>query len=255
MSAQQPGLRITGLAGVALDGVTEARWGQAEVLVKTVAAHPNVVVNEYIANRLAIALGIPVPLGDIATDDAGVPVWAVAAIRDRGFDMPPPSAAILQQVPESMRAKMVCFDALIQNDDRSDENILVGSAGHAWLIDHDQSLFCDRTDRTAFLSARRDQPWNDFGRLWRLAPPTPQAVIDAAAHLRGMSVDVIHEATSQLRRRSLINAAEQESLVDFVTHRRDNIHRLVDPSAIQSVEVRHHPANQDPLWDEGGEHS
>ncbi|RPF22641.1 hypothetical protein EDD34_3310 [Myceligenerans xiligouense] len=225
-------MRVTSLEGVAVDGVTEARWGTADVLVKSNRAHANVVVNEYLANRMAGALGVPVPLGDLWFDGNKEPHWVVAVVRDRGIDLPPPSAAIMRKVPEAVRARMVCFDALIQNDDRTDENILVGQSGEAWLIDHDQSLFTDNPDRARFLNARRDQGWRDFGRLWRLAPPRAEAVHVVADQMASLSIDAIVQYTGHLRSSALLSKPEQEAAVDFIRHRRDNIHRLVDPVAV-----------------------
>jgi hypothetical protein len=248
-------MRVTSLAGHTMDGVTEARWGQAEVLVKTNRIHPNVVVNEYIANRLAVILGVPVPLGDLSFDGDNEPQWVVAAVRDRGIDLPPPSAAILRRVPEPTRAKMVCFDALIQNDDRTDENILVGSSGEAWLIDHDQSLFTDRRDRAPFLNARRDQRWLDSGRLWRLAPPSTDHVLAAATRMASMNIEAVEEILGHLRNHSLIEKIEQDAVIDFIHHRRDNIHRLVDRMAVEEGAVRYGDASGAEAPSEGGENA
>lgn len=237
--AQQPGMRVTEIGHAAEGGVTEANWGRADVLVKPNTAHPNVVVNEYLANRLALALGVPVPVGDIWMDGEGDPHWVVAAVRDRGVDLPPPTDTSLLRVPEELRAMMVCFDTLILNDDRHAENVLVSPAGKAWLIDHDQSLFCEspRDGRVAFIRARRQQRWSDSGALWRAARPSHAAIHAAASKMRLLAVDVVSEASDYLRGRRLMTLEDRGALLAVLTWRRDNLLRLVDRRAVRYTEV------------------
>ncbi|QHO90172.1 hypothetical protein CWT12_00840 [Actinomyces sp. 432] len=168
-------------------GSNGSQWGRAQVLVKyNTADNPNIVVNEYIANRIAIALGIPTPLGDLWFDpSAGEPAWVVAEIGEPGNHFPPPQEAALRSIPEKTRALMEAFDALIYNTDRHEENILADNDGHAWVVDHDGALFGDiKDDRATGLLSTKDRTDYDPMGFWGNLPATSAARERAIAHIR-----------------------------------------------------------------------
>lgn len=220
-------MRVTNL-GASADGATGAVWGTADVLVKPSDLHPNVVANEYVANRLALVLGVPVPMGDVWTDELGVKYWVTAAIRQRGFELPPPTSADLAQVPEDMRSLMLIFDAWINNVDRHEENILCDRRGRAWLIDHDQALYGDiRSDRTRGLLSTMDRPLT--GHIFATPGVRPGAgAIDAAIwRLRTVEMRNVKAQLKRAQDARLINHQEVHGLWRFLSDRRGNIQTLL----------------------------
>lgn len=249
-----PGLEVTVLGVPEPAGQTFAVWGQSRVLVKRNDTHQNVTVNEFLANRLAISLGIPVPMGDIwLSPDLG-PCWVTAAVREKGIDLPPATSRALSMVPEPVRARMVCFDALILNNDRSDSNVLVDGRGHAWLIDHEQSFFGPTAaqERARGLRSTQDRRYRDFCSLWTgPTRPSARSVENATRSIRGRVMDAAQEAAQELVSRHLITAEERDAVVAFVSYRRDNMATLLDPATFSSPATQ--PLSQGGLFDAGGE--
>lgn len=230
-----PGMRIVQLGVPSEDGATEARWAEAEVLVKDNSAHANVVVNEFLANRLAVAVGVPVPMGDLWIDDTGRPHWVIAAIKDRGFDLPPPSETEMALVPEATRGLMVAFDAWILNPDRHESNVLADGAGHAWLIDHDQALLGEMAAeaRVDGLRTLHERPHRDTGGVWAgSARPERAAVTAGALRIRSAPSAVLERAASEARRVGLLDAPAAAAVTAMLSARRENLSRLLDPSTM-----------------------
>ncbi|WP_435113844.1 HipA family kinase [Nocardiopsis synnemataformans] len=211
------------------EGTTDSWWGRAEVLVKHNGDHPNVVVNEFVCNRLALLLGLPATLGDIWIDEDGVKHWVCAAVRSNGTELPPASPDELLRVDSELRANVVVFDIWVHNTDRSEENLLSDRKGGIWLIDHEQALFGDiQEDRARGISSTRERK-NGFSVLLEDAPPPRDAISKAASKLR-YTVDnrAVKAVSGDARRRGLVNAAEERAMVDFLLHRRDHMTRLLD---------------------------
>lgn len=231
-----PGLSVEVLGQADANGQTESIWGSARVLVKGGADHPNLVVNEYLANRLAVSLGVPVPMGDIWLGHPDrEPRWVVAAVQVGGVDVPPATPVALARVDEGLRARMLCFDALILNTDRHEENVLL-LGSRAWLVDHEQAFFgsIKKSERARGIESTRDRRYRDVAGLWSSAVrPGSNAVASAAQGLRGRSVTAIDDAARQLQDHRLLNGQERKAIVDFVSYRRDKIAQLLDRSTVE----------------------
>ena len=229
-----PGMTVTDLIPIHEDdpgGSTDSQWGRAHVLVKhSTAENPNVVINEYISNRIAVALGIPTPLGDLWFNPNTEKVdWVVAEIGIPGTHFPPPQREDLMRISEKMRARMQAFDALIYNMDRQEENILADDNGHAWLIDHDLALFGDiRVNRAEGLLTTLDRRDYDLSRFWSSLDVTADQMDKACQYVRtSLASSAIEAPVSHLRHLGLLNLGEQEAVVEFLTHRRDIIRSIV----------------------------
>ncbi len=222
-----PGMQVVERGGPG-DGTTDSWWGRAEVLVKHNGDHPNVVVNEFVCNRLALLLGLPTSLGDIWIDEDGIRHWVCAAVRSNGTELPPASPDALLRVDPELRAGVVVFDIWVHNTDRSEENLLSDRKGNLWLIDHEKALFGDiRVDRGQGISSTRDRR-DGFSALLEEAPPPRDAITRAADKLRYKVDDrAVKAIGGDARRRGLLNAAEEKAMVDFLLHRRDHMTRLL----------------------------
>jgi hypothetical protein len=132
----RPGMHVTNVAGyVHGDALTRPTHGQVRVIIKNNTAHPNVVVNEFVASRMAMLMAVPVPLGDVFVNDTDQQYWCLAAIRHGNFEIPPPDEQALKNIPGALRARMIVFDARVLNEDRHENNIIC-TPGGAETIGH-----------------------------------------------------------------------------------------------------------------------
>ena len=217
-------------------GMHKARWGKAEVLVKAdQGGNPNLAVNEFLAHRLAGALGVNVPAGDIwleETETAMMPRWVSLEIKYRGSQLPPPlEATISGRVDATALARLFVFDALIDNGDRRAENILLSEKNEMWAIDHEDAIFrdCPIGGRVSHLKkAKAQRNFDDQGE-WATIGPERQLVHHEAEMLSMRLRDAsIEEPAMHLQYIGLIDAATRAALVEYLTYRRDNIMAIIE---------------------------
>lgn len=228
------GMRVWRLRDPEPNGATEATWGDAEVLVKRNMLHQNVVVNEFICNRLAAALGLRVPSGDLWIELVhGDPVlrWAIAVIKESEVSLPPTLQSRLTSVPESDRALIYMFDELIYNIDRQEDNMIVDSQGNYWLIDHDQALFGGiwAEDRASALLSTVSRKLPNSGHFW--TPETLPSIAHLSAardRIRMAPRAVFAAGANELFERRAISATDRDAIVKFLLERRDAL--TVTPS-------------------------
>lgn len=235
-ASRRPGLRVTLKGAPELTGTTGAVWGEAEVLVKKDCHEsPNLVVNEFIANRLAQAIGVPVPAGDTWTDTGPTLHWVIGAVRDRGKNLPPSLASDVARIADATRGLIYCFDALIYNTDRHLDNILIDGKGNAWLIDHDQALFGSmRTNRAQGLDSTKVRRISDTARIWvGDAAPSSAAMESAIRHIQLLPRQAIEAPAREAQARGYINIAERDAVNNFLSHRQAKIKELVDPALLK----------------------
>ncbi|WP_146605009.1 HipA family kinase [Jiangella anatolica] len=226
--APRVGMSVSEVGPLVGSGQTGASWGTASVLVKRNSAeHPNVVANEFIANRLAMLMAVPVPAGDVWTGPDGEDLWICGVIRRGNYYLPPPTPAQLHLIPGIMRARMIVFDTWILNSDRHDENVMCDSSGDAWLIDHDQALFARATeDRSGKLYAARRQKVHG-SVIEREAMPSSEHLKQAIAGLQAVPRAAVVGQLEEARRRNLVTGLERDRLRRTLSYRADNIRSLV----------------------------
>ena len=213
--------------------------------------HPNIPVNEYICNRLALSLGLPCPLGDLWYDeDSGTVCWVSAQIGVDGASYPPPGPEDLLRIDPGLRAKMEVFDTLVDNIDRNEDNILADTDGHAWLIDHDQALFGDTmADRANGLLSRKNRPGHDPSGFWGELNSDAALLSEATRSIQtALTTAAVASPAYQLCADSLITAAERDAVIEFLTHRRDILASLQ-----RTAPTAHLSAAPGTLFTDGGE--
>lgn len=99
---------------------------------------------EFLGERLALALGLPVPLGEVAQLPDSSTAWVSALAGKSVRDAPPASIARQRNFRPRLVAKLLVFDAWIHNDDRTDENLIVEGKDGFWAIDHEGAFFGQR---------------------------------------------------------------------------------------------------------------
>lgn len=128
-------------------GMHGGSWGRTKVFFKPGYGKPTATRSqemlpavEWIASRLALALGLPTPTGQIGELSDGRKVW-VSMVVQLGSELPaPPDPQEVVAKEPNLAAGTLVFDTWIYNNDRHDENVLFHKKLGLWLIDHDQAL-------------------------------------------------------------------------------------------------------------------
>lgn len=108
------------------------------------AAHPLEVVNEIVCADLGRGISLPIPVGIVATKEAGnVPHYVSFSVSLAGEQLPPANAeAIAIDLPD-LACGVILFDLWIANADRSQTNLAYDEDSKTLhLIDHGRALFC-----------------------------------------------------------------------------------------------------------------
>lgn len=147
-ASRSPGVDVLNIdyGGAGGKGIHGGSWGKASVFFKpgygdklTKANSDMLPAIEWISSRLATAIGLPTPTGQIGLM-SGRKVWVSLAVKLNSEDVAPPDPALVVAAEPNLAAGAFVFDTWIYNDDRHDENILFHKDLGLWLIDHDQAL-------------------------------------------------------------------------------------------------------------------
>lgn len=123
---------VTGAVGVTLGGV-----------LKEAPTRKHVVAAEYICGRLALAAGLPVPVGDLISIRSVEGAWTKAYLMlQMSSEAPPPvrGAKFVEAVPD-VAARVVAFDALVLNGDRHQKSISLPGDGGVMVYDFSEAFF------------------------------------------------------------------------------------------------------------------
>ncbi|MFF4598137.1 hypothetical protein [Amycolatopsis sp. NPDC001319] len=224
-----PGFQLISYARDGTGSLDRAWFGKANIYVKpNQVDQPFVVANELLCSRLASAVGLPVPVGDVASDFGGEIVWVSALVTLDGQETAPPAAGEVQVAQPDLVAGMCVFDVWVSNEDRHDENLIYHPKIGLWLIDHDQSLGGKKTGEPEVLERYRDQPLRYH--LFRGVDLHPKHVDDWISRIR-------HVPTSAITRIVRLGASLElyppdacQGIMEFLEHRRRRLPDLVRQS-------------------------
>jgi hypothetical protein len=109
--------------------------------------HPFMAANEFVAARLATALGLPVPFGEIAhvrlpstPEGDETLAWVSAQVGLGKSTLPPPDMKAVLSAREETLSGVVVFDVWVNNIDRTEDNVIYHPRIGLWIIDHDQAF-------------------------------------------------------------------------------------------------------------------
>lgn len=231
------GVTIEHVYGETSSGSNDVWHGSARVVVKTVDAHsnPGLAANEFIATRLAMALGVPVPMGD-AADWEGHRAFVSAQV-DLAGEVPPPAdvGAVVAKMSEQA-AMIFIFDVFILNDDRHEENLLYHPTVGLWAIDHEQALGGKSVMEPTKLKSLQDSaiyiPCDAFLDL------APTDLLKPAQRVKSLPMAAIESAVKEAQIRRLLTGGQAAAVTKFLRHRRDNIGGLLKKTlATKGVEI------------------
>lgn len=215
-------------------GSRPTRWGEAAALIKRAEPeHPSMIVNEFMAKRLAIALGVPVPLGEVAVFENGDLAWVSALAGRSSIDMPPASVAFQRRISKKLMARLLVFDSWINNSDRTDENLIPDSRGSYWAIDHEQAFFGDHPVRAESVQAIARAPV--MRHLDETAITVTEDLLDAESkkvHLDGPAIAAVYREEAKLR--NLASTEAIDRMYDLLKQRSGNIRTLLQADYARS---------------------
>lgn len=223
-------------------------WGLGRIFVKPNRPDmPWLVANEFLGSRLATAIGLPTPPGDLGQDPNHPLLWVTTVIEAEDMPFAPADTDALVEREPDLAAGIFVFDVWILNIDRNDENLITHPRKlGVWVIDHEQAFAADKTGEPGIPGRCRDRalPWH----LFRDSSLDQGKLADWSARVLHLPPSVIKRIVNDGARRDLYDREMVTELVDFISYRQQRIRNLVRLS-LPDGKVQ---AGDDP-FDEGGE--
>lgn len=226
-SKRLPGIRVKRLESEAADGAHDVWYGTAHVVVKRDGGDASMVVNEFVCTRLAIGLGLPVPMGDAAELD-GRNAWVSAEIALDGVTLPAADPDEVLKHAISDLAGICVFDVWVANHDRSDENILFHPRVGLWAIDHEAALAGPATLHPTHLAREVMSKTH-----WSLVDParlSERSLQDWAERIRTISPHMIDSTLREAQARRLLDEPQRKAIHHFLSERARMIYHLLAKS-------------------------
>ncbi|WP_172170948.1 HipA family kinase [Brevibacterium sp. CT2-23B] len=218
-----PGLSILRDEVEAQYGSRPVRWGEARALIKlSEADHPNMLLYEFLGERLALALGLPVPLGEVAKLPDASTAWVSALAGKSTRDAPPVSVSRQRAFKPQLIAKLLVFDAWIHNDDRTEENLIAEDKGSFWAIDHEGAFFGQRPPSAELAERLARTPVYrhlDEGAL----TIDPKLILEEAECLKQNGMDLAFAYCTEARLRKIAEPDVIEHVYDLLERRHNNL--------------------------------
>ncbi|WP_194244089.1 hypothetical protein [Nonomuraea phyllanthi] len=220
-----PGYFTIDLVGP-LDGSTgDGQLARIEAAVKVNSAdRPYAVANEYVAARLAYAIGLPVPPGELVQMRDGKPGFLCLMFKPEGKSLPPVIPSELVEQDPSFCSGVILFDMWVRNSiDRHEGNLAYDPAVGGVIFDHDLALLGERYGRAVQdLENAIDQPCAD-GHCLVPEIKTADHFPMWAERIRLLPADLIRETVTKVYRLGLIKAPERDQLDRFLVFRQGRL--------------------------------
>jgi hypothetical protein len=234
-----PALRVIDDYGPVGRGASQAHVVLAENLQEymvkgpsLVPSHPHVAANEYIAARLAQAIGLPI-LDFTVVELAGAALFA-SAWMDKGTFHPETTDALFNRCENRDRIyDLVVFDAWIANIDRHAGNLLVREVrprgaenSRCQLLCNDHSHCLVRpNERANVLAGRLDAPPKDYVAINFVLNSIRDARRLTAALDRVAKIEdrTIEAAIAEMPATFVPSAPETALIRDYLLERRDRL--------------------------------
>jgi Phosphatidylinositol 3- and 4-kinase len=231
-----PILRVVDDYGPVGTGASQARIVLAEnsqeYIVKGpsfVPSHPHVAANEYVAARLARAIGLPV-LDFTIVDLAGAQLFASACMTAGTFHAQTTEDLFNRCENRDRVYDLVVFDVWLRNTDRHHENLLVREVRprnaenprlHLLCNDHGHCLVCPNEQATV-LAEKLDAPPAETVKLGFVINAITETSRLAAALARVSAVDdgIIEAAFAEMPATFVPSAQEAGLMRDYLFDRR-----------------------------------
>lgn len=122
---------------------TGVEYGNLKCVVKGRRGEDVSIANEFICNRLALAIGLPVAPGVVVElDEEDEYAWVTMRFTEHGEQPPPVLPDKLCQEEPKVSAGVIAFDCWIGNRDRHSRNLAYSKDYIEPIVfDHDEALF------------------------------------------------------------------------------------------------------------------
>ncbi|GAA2185037.1 hypothetical protein GCM10009785_35200 [Brooklawnia cerclae] len=189
---------------------------------------PYGVVNDFIASRLGLAIGAPVPPGELVAIGYGATYGYVSVGFGENGQNPPPAdldALVGDRLWEA--TGIVALDHWVFNGDRHDDNLgYLPTLGVA-AFDHDCALIGPKPpDPLKSLEDHRHKPL--LGHPIARILPTIEYLEEWLERIKSVRDEEIKRIVGTCQLARLVDRNLAEALVDFIVHRRDYLRILVE---------------------------
>lgn len=228
-----PGLSVLRDEVEAQYGSRPVRWGEARALIKlSESDHPNMLLYEFLGERLALALGLPVPLGEVAQLPDSSTAWVSALAGSSVRDAPPASITRQRAFKPQLVAKLLVFDAWIHNDDRTDENLIVEGSDGFWAIDHEGAFFGQQDPSPVLVEGLGKTP---VYRHLDLQAMTVNAdlIMAEANRVKLTGMDFASAYCKEARLRKIAEPRVIEHVYDLLKTRNSNLLEILDSDLVR----------------------
>lgn len=215
------------------EGRSRARYAHIKAIAKVSSAiAPYAVANEYIAARLAYALGLPIAPAVLARDEDGGVRFLSLCVGPAGEVPPPLIASQLAADHPDLAARIAAFDSWIGNGDRHRHNVAyVPGLVEPFIFDHDQALFGAtlRPEGVAHLQKTAGTPCASHCLAKFLRDERP--VVLAGAAIARLGADLVNHVVDQSGAFGLLTPVEADAVRAYLDDRCRNLVDLVRPLA------------------------
>ena len=225
----EPGFKVLTQVALSTDDPDDSYWGTGRVFVKPQHRDkPMRVGYEFLAARLAAAIGLPVPAGDVGQDINARKAWVSAVIDYQGQEFAPerPELAVARQ--PDIAAGIFVFDVWVYNADRHEENLISHEKLGMWIIDHELAFGAVQLESPELLPHLNDRELRFH--VFRDLPLDETYLQEWGERIRAIPATAIKRAVSEGFLRGLYPAPVRDSLITFLLHRQKEMHRLVRQS-------------------------
>lgn len=230
--AVEPGFKVlTKDYPANLDDPDDAYWGSGRVFVKPRRENePLRVGYEFLAARLAAAIGLPTPASEVGQDFEDRQAWVSAVVDLRGEDVAPEDPSVLLAREPDVSAGIFVFDVWTLNSDRHEENVLSHPRLGVWMIDHEKAFGAVHVRNPDALADDDIRNRALTFHLFRDLSLDHASLRAWAERIRQVPRSAIEKAVYEGHVRGLYAAGTRDALVVFLLHRQREVHTLVERS-------------------------
>ncbi|MFI6513594.1 hypothetical protein ACIBCT_38825 [Streptosporangium sp. NPDC050855] len=234
---------IESIRGPLPDATGDALLARIETAVKlNNDDRPYAVANEYVTARLAYAIGLPVPPGELVELADGRIGYVCMMFKPEGVSLPPVIASQLVEQDPKFCMGVIMFDMWVRNGiDRHEGNLVYRPEEGGAVFDHDTALLgCTPGRAVQELGNARNQPCLDGHCLVRDIS-TVEHASDWAARVAAVPTSLISDAAAKVFRFGLITAPERDAMVSFLAFRKSRLLEYLGSSQALFKSVRAWP--------------
>ena len=216
---------IEAVAGAApLGGVTGAKHVMIHGVAKANTTNDeSITVNEFVAARIALCMGLPIAPGSLVRTNSGDLIYVMLRFGTKGETLPPVDPATVVASNPLVCAGIAMFDDLIANDDRHQGNLAYSPLAGVGIFDHSHALLGPgpRSNGLTRLQSIGDQPRFNGCLVPHLADYSHLRYW--ADRIEKINPDLLSHLSTTLTQQGLTTAPEAETIRTWLSSRNRNV--------------------------------